>query len=209
MVIPKKTVLLSSLSMATILAIASLASIGMMQTKEAAAAGNVIYKEKLKDDFASASKTIEEGSITTTVYASAFRTTSGNTEVILYMTKYDASTGTYLTDFYGVGRADELTIANGLGSATFSGTVGGTDYATGGSKYATVSADLTASGKAQTYTYRAGFTSPNDKFVLTQQGLSKPASGSLNIGEDLTFSTDDATGVISNVRQGSISVTRA
>lgn len=53
----------------------------------------------MKENFAYAQKTIEEGSITTQVFAEAFKTTSGDTVICVGMIKFDSSTDTYLTDF--------------------------------------------------------------------------------------------------------------
>jgi hypothetical protein len=195
-----------SLLTVAILVIALLASIGMMQTNNANAAGNIIYKERLKENFAYAQKTIEEGSITTQVFAEAFKTTSGDTGICVGMTKYDSSTDTYPTDFGGCDPASQLTIANNLNSATFSGTITGFDHATGEEKTVTVNVDLTATGKAQTGTFGFRFVTPDFKVVSNENGRHAPASGSLNISGDLTFSTDDATGQIAKVRQGSILV---
>ncbi len=196
----------ASLLTAAVLVIASLASIGMMQTNNAAATGNIIYKESIKENFAYAEKTIEEGSITTQVSAEAFKTTSGDTEICVGMTKYDSSTDTYHTDFGGCCPASQLNISNNLNSATFSGTITGFDHATGEEKTVTVNVDLTATGKAQTGTFGFRFITPEFKVVSHESGRHAPASGSLNISGDLTFSTDDATGQIAKVTSGSILV---
>jgi hypothetical protein len=196
----------ASLLTVAVLVVASLASIGMMQTNNAAATGNIIYKESIKENFAYAQKTIEEGSITTQVVVEAFQTTSGDTRICVGILKYDSSTDTYPTDFHGCGPASQLTIANTLNSATFSGTITGFDHATEKGKTVTVNVDLTATGKAQTGTFGFRFITPEFKVVSHESGRHAPASGSLNFSGDLTFSTDDATGQIAKVRQGSILV---
>jgi hypothetical protein len=160
-----------------------------------------------RGDYAELSDTIVEGSVETNIYAYAFDTASGTTEMCVSVFQYDASTDTSLISFYGCGPADEFTVANGLGDATFSGTVTGFDYATGEEKTVTVSADLTATGKVQTSNYRQGSTSPDFKFVSTFSGSNRPASGSLDISGDITVSSDDATGIIAKTRSGSITIT--
>jgi hypothetical protein len=97
-------------------------------------------------------------------------------------------------------------VANGLNSATFSGTITGVDYTTGQEKTVTVNADMTATGKPYTSTFSYREVTPNFKYVQNQNGMVRPASGSLNISGDLTFSTDDASGNIEKVRYGIIQV---
>jgi hypothetical protein len=198
-----------SLLTVAVLVIASLASIGMMmQTNNAAAAGgNTIFKEKFRESSAFAEKKIEEGSITTQAGASAFNPKAGGPQICVFMTKYDSSTDTDLVDFFGCGPVSQLTIANGLNSATFSGTITGTDYATGEEKTVTVNVDLTATGKVQTAgTFGLHYRTPDFTLVEHLNGQFRPASGSLNISGDLTFSTDDATGSIDKLTSGVIDV---
>ena len=197
-----------------VLVIASLASIGMMmQTNNAAAAaaaaaaGNTIFKAHFSQNSAFAAKTIQEGNITTTAGAVAFKNTVGDSHTCVFMSKRDVSTGgTFLTDFEGCGSLDQLTVANNLGSATFSGTVTGYDYISEEEKTVTVNVDLTATGKVQTETSSFRDITPDLKIVINENGHVRPASGSLNISGDLTFSADDASGHIAKVREGFIDV---
>jgi hypothetical protein len=184
-----------------ILVIASLGSIIIMQTNNASAS-NVLFKERFKGDVAVARKTIKEGSTTTEVAAQGFTTTPGNILLCVLVIKYDEST--LFTEFEACGPAQQLTVANGLGSATFSGTVTGFDFATGEEKTVTVNAELTATGKVQTSTFGYHTNSRDITQVFNSNGMTRPASGSLNIGGDITFSTDDASGIISKVKGGQI-----
>jgi hypothetical protein len=188
-----------------ILVIASLGSIILIHTNNVAAASNVLFKEKLRGDQAVAQKTIKEGSTTTNVAAQAFTTISGDIDLCVIVVKFDESTGTYLTDFEVCGPA-KLTVANGLSSATFSGTVTGFDFATNEEKTVTVNGHLTATGKVQTTTFGYHTNSRHLTEVFNSNGMTRPASGSLNIGGDITFSTDDATGTISTVKAGTIQI---
>ena len=202
MIVSKKTTKLglSSTVIAAILAIGLVASIGMMQTSNvAAASGNTIFKERLSEKFASASGTNGE----TTAVASAFKTASGDTQICVSIYTDDFS-----TDFFGCGPADNVAIDNGLNSATYSGTITGFDYATGEEKTVTVNAELTATGKVQTTTANLNTHTPDYNYVLHANGKFRPASGSLDISGDLSFSTDDASGRIGIVRQGTIDVER-
>jgi hypothetical protein len=201
----------TSLLTAAVLLIASLAAIGLTQTNVAdAASRNRIFHENFKGSSASADKEITEGGITTLVSVEAFTTTSGATEICAAILKWDDSSGdrTYLMEWFGCDPPDDLTISNSLKSATFSGTITDFDYATQQEKTVTVNADLTATGKAEHYTFREGFTSPNIKFAGHENGAHRLASGSIDTSGAFTFSTDDASGTISNVRAGSIEVER-
>ena len=66
----------------------------------------------------------------------------------------------------------------------------------------TVNVELTATGKVQTSPFRFHINSRDVTEVFNSNGLNRPASGSLNIGGDITFSADDATGIISEVKGG-------
>ena len=182
----------------------------MMQTNNAAAAaaaGNTIFKAHFSQNSAFAAKTIQEGNITTTAGAVAFKNTVGDSHTCVFMSKRDVSTGSYLTDFEGCGSpAQRITVANNLGSATFSGTVTGYDYISEEEKTVTVNVDLTATGKVQTETSSFRDITPDLKIVINENGHVRPASGSLNISGDLTFSADDASGHIAKVREGFIDV---
>ena len=133
-----------------ILVIASLCSIIIMQTSNASAS-NVIYKQKIRGDVAVAQKTIKEGSIFTDISAKGFTTTEGDKQLCVSVRESDPDESD--TVFEGCGPAQRLTIANGLGSATFGGTVTGFDFTTGEEKTVTVNAKLTATGKVQTSTF--------------------------------------------------------
>jgi hypothetical protein len=127
--------------------------------------------------------------------------------MFVVITKHYTGTDTYLVDFFGYGPASQLTIPNSLNSATFSGTVTGTDYATGEEKKTvTVSADLTATGKSLTDKFNFHTVTPDINAVAHVRGAIRPASGSLNISGGFTFSTDDASGRIENTKYGSIEV---
>ncbi len=197
---------------AVLLLIASLAAIGMMmQTNVAdAASKNIIFHENFKDFSASAEKTITDGSITTSISVEAFTSTSGDTQICAAILKWDDSSGerTYLTELFGCSPPDKLTISHSLKSATFSGTITDIDLTTQKEKTVTVNADLTATGKAEHYTSRGGFTTPDIKLAEHENGAHRPASGSIDISGGFTFSTDDASGKISNLRGGSIEVQR-
>lgn len=194
-----------SLLTAAVLVIASLASISMMQTNHAIASVT-LFKEKLRGSSVFAQKTINEGSTSTTVLAHAFTTISGGTELCVNLrTIIDGENE--INDFEACGPA-QLTVANGLSSATFSGTVTGSDQNTGEEKTVTVNADLTGTGKVQTSTFGYHINSRDVTTVFHSNGQNRPASGSLNIGGDFTFSTDDATGIIATVKSGTISVTK-
>jgi hypothetical protein len=192
--------------------IASLASIGLLtqtgHSADATAGGAVVNKERFRGDYAELSDTVVEGTVETNVYAYAYQTTSGITELCLFYSEYDTSTGTYLSSVGECGPVKELTVGNGLADATFSGTFTDIlDYGAGEFVTVTVTADLTATGKVQTTTFRSGTTTPDYKFVTHSTGMTRPASGSLEITGDVTFSTDDATGIIANVKSGSTTVT--
>jgi hypothetical protein len=187
------------------LLIASLSSVWIIQNNKAIAATNAIFKEKFRDSFAFAQKRITEGSITTFVNAEAFKDISGNVGVFVAVVKTDESTGTDLTDYFGSGPG-QLTVGSGLSSATFSATVTGTDFLSGEDKTVTVNSQLSATGKVQTSTF--GFHANAREFteVVNSNGMIRPASGSLTVSGDITFSTNDATGTIGNAKQGSITV---
>jgi hypothetical protein len=196
-----------------VLAVASLASTGMMQTNDAAAE-TIIEKYKFKEGFAVAFKTITEGSITMSAYTSAIKSTNPSIGSILcvFLTEHDVSTNTYPLDFGGCASNVQLTVT-GLNSATFSGTVRGTDHATGEDKTVTVSVDLTGTGKVQTGTFSGHFVTPSYDVVINSNSEKfRSAIGSLDIsdigGEGITFHTDDASGTIGNSREGRIIVSR-
>jgi hypothetical protein len=89
-----------------------------------------------------------------------------------------------------------------------SGTVTGFDFATGEEKTVTVNAELTATGKVQTSTFNIHANSRDINEVFHSNGKLRPASGSLNIGGGMTFSADDAIGIISKFATGTILVTK-
>jgi hypothetical protein len=211
MVVSKKTTKLglSSTFIAAILAVGLLTSIGMAQTNNAAAAGNIILKDHFRGSLAQTQATTTEGSITTEALVSTFTNPS---RICIYMPLLDSNTGTILNAFYGCGPADQLIIANGLGSATFSGTVTLNDYLTGEEKTVTVNADLTATGKVQTQNFGLHQVTQDFTFVSNAHGQFRPASGSLTITDtntgDVILSSGDATGLIGKARSGTIEVIR-
>jgi hypothetical protein len=189
----------------SILVIASLCSTIIMQTNNAAAS-NVIYKQKIRGDVAVAQKTIKEGSISTTISAKGFTTTEGDKQLCVSVRQSDPDQSD--TVFEGCGPARQLTIANGLGSATFGGTVTGFDSTTGEEKIVTVNAELTATGKVQSSPFSIHINSRDITEVLHSNGQIRPASGSLNIEGGITFNADDAVGIISKFAVGTIQVTK-
>jgi hypothetical protein len=121
------------------------------------------------------------------------------------MTKYDSSTNTDLLGFIGCG-GNQLTIGNGLNSATFSGTVTGFDFVRGGNKTVTVNVDMPATGRVHKDHLGNHYSTSEFTIVINVNGMSRSASGPLNISGDLTFSTDDASGTITKVTEGEIIV---
>jgi hypothetical protein len=193
--------------LAAVLVIASLASIGMMQTN--AAARNIVFKEKFRGLDVVAQKTIEEGNIRTIYTAEAFTNIFGEQEICLDILKEDTSTDTFVSDIFGCGPADVLTVSKSLDSATFSGTdITVTDFFTDEEFTVTVHADMTATGKPQTSTFGVHSTTSESKLIFNQHGKVRPATGSLDITGDITFSTNDATGLIGDVTSGFIQVER-
>jgi hypothetical protein len=191
---------IASLFTAALLVIALLASVGM-QTD--AAARNIVFQEQIRGSFASASESIEEGDITTSVFAEAFETPSGDIEMTLIIDKIDTSTQTFLFSFFGFGPADQLTVANDLSSATFSGTVTAIEDITGEEMTFTVDVDLTATGKPERFGFKDRFITPDFKALTIVNGKIRSASGSMDIGGDgITFSTDDASGEIGRELRG-------
>ena len=188
-----------------ILVIASLCSIIIMQTSNAAAS-NVIFKQKIRGNVSVAQKTIKEGSIFTDISAKGFTTTEGHKQLCVSVRESDPDESD--TVFEGCGPAQQLTIANGLGSAAFGGTVTGFDFTTGEEKTVTVNAKLTATGKVQTSTFSTQTNNRDINEVFHSNGKIRPASGSLNIGGGITFSADDAVGIISKFAVGTIQVTK-
>ena len=181
-----------------------------MQTNNAAAS-NVIYKQKIRGETAVAQKTIKEGStpsgsIFTTISAKGFTTTGGDKLLCVTVTKADPDESD--TVFQGCGPAQQLTIANGLGSATFGGTVTGFDYVADEEKTVTVKAELTATGKIKTSPFNVHTSNRDITEVLHTNGEIRSASGSLNIEGGITLSVDDAVGIISKHVFGTIQVTK-
>jgi hypothetical protein len=193
---------------AAILVTASLASIGMIQT-DAQRGGNIIFKQRITENFASAFATSVEGSILTQAFVETFTTVSGDSQILLIIAQVDTSTDTLLFNFFGSSPADEFTVANSLGSASFSGTVTGIDEVTGEELTFTVDGDLTATGKPERVNGGNRFNSPGLTIVENFNGHVRTASGSLDVsGDGISLSTDDATGHISRLRTGSIVVFR-
>jgi len=188
-----------------ILVMASLCSTIIMQTNNAAAS-NVLFKQKIRGDVAVVQKTIKEGITYTDIAVKGFTTTAGDKQLCVSVRESDPDESD--TVFEGCGPAQQLTIANGLGSATFGGTVTGFDYAAGEEKIVTVNAELTATGKVQTSTLSTHTNSRDINEVFHSNGKIRTASGSLNIGGGITFSADDARGIISKFAIGTIQVTK-
>ena len=186
MLIQKKITLgISSLSIATILVIASLTSVGM-QTN--ATAQNTVFQEQIRGNFVDAFQSIEEGNIRTDYYASAFTDPSGEIAIILSISKIDTTTDTFVFGFLGFGPADQLTVANNLDSATFSGTVTEVESVSGEEMTFTVDVDLTATGKPERYAFKDRFISPDFKALTNINGKVRQASGSMDIsGDGITF----------------------
>ena len=188
-----------------ILVTASLCSMIIMQTNNASAS-NLIVKQKIRGDVAVAQKTLREGNLFTDISAQGFTTAAGDKQVCVTVQKSDPDESE--TVFRACGPAQQLTIANGLGSATFSGKVTGFDFTTGEEKTVTVNAKLTTTGKVEFFksSRHTNFGDINQVFHSTDKIRS--ASGSLNIAGDIKFSFDDAVGIIGKSSGGIIQVTK-
>jgi hypothetical protein len=165
----------------------------------------------IRGEVAVAQKTFKEGStpsgsIFTDISAKGFRTIAGDKQLCVSVRVSDPDESG--TVFEGCGPAQRLIIANGLGSAAFGGTVTGFDFTTGEEKTVTVNAKLTATGKVQTSAFSTQTNNREINEVFHSNGKIRPASGSLNIGGGITFSADDAVGIISKFAVGTIQVTK-
>jgi len=189
-----------------ILVTASLCSIIIIQTNNAAAS-NVIYKQKLKNDLVIVQKALREGNIFTDISAKGFTTTAGDKQLCLTMRESDPDESDDV--FQGCGPAQRLTV--GFSTATFGGTITGFDFTTHEEKTVTVNAKLIATGKAETGEISKFSTHINNRDineVVHASGTFRQASGSLDIGGGITFSFDDARGIISKLTSGTIQVTK-
>jgi len=186
-----------------ILVTASLCSIIFIQTSNASAS-NVIYKQKIKGETAVAQISLREGNVFTDISAQGFRTIAGVKQLCVSVRESDPDESD--TVFQGCGPAQRLSI--GLGTATFGGTITGFDFTTGEEKTVTVNAELTATGKAETSKFSTHTNNRNINEVFHSYGTIRPASGSLNIAGGITFSADDAFGIISKFAVGTIQVTK-
>ena len=72
----------------------------------------------------------------------------------------------------------------------------------------TVNAKLTATGKAEISKISTHTKNGDVIEVFHSYGMTRPASGSLNIAGDMTFSFDDARGTIIKSASGTIQVTK-
>ena len=72
----------------------------------------------------------------------------------------------------------------------------------------TVNAKLTATGKAETSKFNIHTNNRDIIEVFHSNGKIRPASGSLNIAGGITFSVDDAVGIILKFAIGTIQVTK-
>ena len=179
-----------------ILVIASLSSIIIMQTNNASAS-NLIVKQKIRGDVAVAQKTLRRKRAE--IYLQIYLLRDLRQQPVINKSVLQCKNliqMSLITVFRGCGPAQQLTIANGLGSATFSGKVTGFDFTTGEEKTVTVSAKLTATGKVEIFKFSShtNFGDINEVFHSTDKIRS--ASGSLNIAGDINFSFDDAVGII-------------
>ena len=193
-----------------ILVTASLCSMIIMQTNNASAS-NVIYKQKIRGDAAFAQKTIKEGntpsgSIFTTATAQGFMTAAGDKQVCVTVRALDPDE--IISEFGpACGPAQQLTIANNLGSATFSGTV--TGFTAGEEKTVTVNVKLTATGKPENSNFNLRTHTRDINEVIQVSGITRSASGSMNIAGGITFSADDVdAGAIYKTATGTIQVTK-
>ena len=176
-----------------------------------ASASNVIYKQMIRGDGAFAQKTIKEGSnpsgsIFTTTSAQGFTTAAGDKQVCVSVRVSDPDESDDV--FQGCGPAQQLTIANSLGSATFSGTVTGFDFTAGEEKTVTVNVKLTATGKPENSKFTLHTHNRDINQVFQVSGKTRSASGSMNIAGGITFSADDVVGGIFNTATGTIQVTK-
>lgn len=177
-----------------------------MQTNNASAS-NVIYKQKLKNDLAIAQKSLREGNIFTEISVNGFTTTAGDKQLCVSVRQVDPDESDDL--FQGCGPAQRLTV--GFSTATFGGTITGFDFTTHEEKTVTVNAKLIATGKAETGEISKLSTHTNNRDineVVHASGTFRQASGSLDIEGGLTFSFDDARGIISKLTSGTIQVTK-
>ena len=193
-----------------ILVTASLCSMIIMQTNNASAS-NVIYKQKIRGDVAFAQKTIKEGStpsgsIFTTATAQGFMTAAGDKQVCVTVRALDPDE--IISEFGPTcGPAQQLTIANNLGSATFSGKV--TGFTAGEEKTVTVNVKLTATGKPENSNFNLRTHTRDINEVIQVSGITRSASGSMNIAGGITFSADDVdAGAIYKTATGTIQVTK-
>ena len=100
-----------------------------------------------------------------------------------------------------------MTIANNLGSATFSGTV--TGFTAGEEKTVTVNVKLTATGKPENSNFNLRTHTRDINEVIQVSGITRSASGSMNIAGGITFSADDVdAGAIYKTATGTIQVTK-
>ena len=187
-----------------ILVTASLCSIIIMQTNNASAS-NVIYKQKIRGDQLLRKKHSGKEIYLQTLSAKGFTTTAGDKQLCVSVRESDPDESD--TVFQGCGPAQRLTIAC-LGTATFGGTITGFDFTTGEEKTVTVNAKLTATGKAETSKFIPILIIETLMKCSTSDGTIRPASGSLNIAGGITFSSDDASGIISKFATGTIQVTK-
>ena len=192
-----------------ILVIASLISIGMMHTNNAAAAGNVIFKETFKGGTVQTNAETTEGSIMTGAILNAH---TDPLEICLSMSMTDANTGESLAEYFGCSPADQVNIANSLNSGTFSGTITLTELNTGQEKTVTVNGDMTANGKPHTSNSLVREVGQGFSFKLSSHGKLYAASGSLTITDtntgDVILSTEDSSGEIGRTTQGLIEITK-
>jgi len=193
-----------------ILVTASLCSMIIMQTNNASAS-NVIFKQKIRGDAAIAQKTIKEGStpsgsIFTTATAQGFMTAAGDKQVCVTVRALDPDE--VISEFGpACGPAQRLTIANNLGSATFSGTV--TGFTAGEEKTVTVNVKLTATGKPENSNFNLRTHTRDINEVIHVSGITRSASASMNIAGGITFSAGDVDAdAIYKTATGTIQVTK-
>ena len=194
-----------------ILVTASLCSMIMVMQTSNASASNVIFKQKIRGDAAIAQKTIKEGStpsgsIFTTATAQGFMTAAGDKQVCVTVRALDPDE--VISEFGpACGPAQQLTIANNLGSATFSGTV--TGFTAGEEKTVTVNVKLTATGKPENSNFNLRTHTRDINEVIHVSGITRSASGSMSIAGGITFSADDVdAGAIYKTATGTIQVTK-
>lgn len=181
---------------------ATVASVGIVGNNNVLAA-SLLEKRNFEGTFAFLADTMKEGSITTSVSVFA---ASAISDVCVSIGRVDESTNTGLIQFSACGPYGNLKVANGLTSASFSGTVTGNEFFSGQQMSVKVNAQLSGAGKVETSQFNFHDNNPFVTTVVTGGDKSRPATGSITVSGDITVNTDDATGSIGDFKQGQLQV---